>query len=354
MILCHQDEADPAVILRVGQLSLPVVEIRPVPQVAHIAHVAFEHPGGLLHIRQAFIRIESAPFTVFPRPHRMVCRQVFLPRHAAVEECFSVIFFHRRQQAPADQVCPGKAVIMDLTVQHQGIPEKPPRRVPSDLRVRRLAYVQILPVVSASFPADFLVDEHLLFQSPDIRQPQQVLRGIPSPFHVPGYEHPSHMGGELVPRVVVFIRAVQDRRLMVCFQAACDQLRIFRAVISLSVFFPVFPDVHAAVPPHMGDKVKVIYMRLDIGTVDDPVIRASVLHRVCEFSLYELRRILEHGNVVRGLEIVKRYMVVDPILPGIIFFRQRRDPGVMVPLSPSDHLPKPVVRPDLDHIIRQL
>ena len=162
------------------------------------------------------------------------------------------------------------------------------------------------------------------------------------------------MGGELVPRVVVLIGTVQDRRLMVCFQAARDQLRIFRAIIGPAIFFPVFPDVHAAFPPHMGDKVKVIYMGLDIGAVDDPVIRASVLHCVPEFLLYELRRVLEHGDMVRRLEIVERHMVIDPVLPGVVFFRQGGDPGVMVPLPPRDHLPEPVVRPDLDHVIRQI
>ena len=239
-------------------------------------------------------------------------------------------------------------------MEHQGIPEKPPRRVPFDLRVRCLAYVQIRPVVSASFPADLLVDEHLLFQSLDICQPQQILGSILRPLHVPGHEHPSHMGGELIPRVVVLIGTVQDRRFMVCFQAACDQLRIFRAIIGLSVFFPVFPDVHAAVPPHMGDEVKVIYMGLDIGTVDDPVIRAPVLHCVPEFLLYELRRVLEHGDMIRRLEIVERHMVIDPVLPGVVFLRQGGDPGVMVPLPPRDHLPEPVIRPDLDHVIRQI
>ena len=162
------------------------------------------------------------------------------------------------------------------------------------------------------------------------------------------------MGGKLIPRVVVLIRSVQDSRLMVCFQTARDQFCIFNAVISLSILFPVLFNVHAAIPPHMSDKVKIICVRLNVRTVDDPVVTAAMLNCFLKFSLHKLRRILEHGDMIRSLEVIEGYMIVDPILSGIIYFRQRRDPGVMVPLSPRDHLPEPVVRPDLDHIIRQL
>ncbi len=68
MIFHISDQNHFAVILRVGHFSLPLVKIRSVSQISHIAHQAFQAVSCLLHIRQAIIGIKVFPFSVFPGP----------------------------------------------------------------------------------------------------------------------------------------------------------------------------------------------------------------------------------------------------------------------------------------------
>lgn len=96
----------------------------PVPCIAQVTHQALQHPRGLLHIRQAFIGIETMPFPMLPFPHGGIRKPVtFFGLSSQVKGLLPVLF-HRAQKPFRRQVCTGKTEAVQLCLQQHGILKK--------------------------------------------------------------------------------------------------------------------------------------------------------------------------------------------------------------------------------------
>ena len=88
-------------------------------------------------------------------------------------------------------------------------------------------------------------------------------------------------------------------------------------------------------------------MRLDGADVDQPVGVGAAGERLLKFAGEHARIVGAHGEVVGGLQVVKRDVIIHAVEPRLPL-RHGRNAGIEVSVAPVNHAAIAVVRPDLD------
>ncbi len=202
--------------------------------------------------------------------------------------------------------------------------------------------------------AQLLIPQNLSFQSVCRRRPKQ----IPGPLvfipHILGNQHPGHMVGKLLPGMVVFVRSISQSIPGIIFQAVRHRLQMIFPIISADIRSAMLFNIRVPLLPDFRNQIQKIYMWFYIGAVHQPIFRCFAFPGFFQFPPDQFRGIGHHGNMICCLQIIEGHMVVNAVLPRLPCQRQGGNPGIMIFLSPGYHFSKSIVRPYLNHVLRNI
>ena len=187
-----------------------------------------------------------------------------------------------------------------------------------------------------------------------IKKPAQVIRRRGTVFYKLGNQHPGYVVIELVTHAVVFVGAIGHGKLCIVGQALGNIAPMQQPIIGNRVGDALLYRVHGSIPPAAGNQIQQKGVRLDVGTVDKPVIIRTMDQHIGQFLADKLGAVGQHGNVAGSLQIIERCVIIDAVDTIIALLRQGRHAGIGIALPAADHFAITVIRPAFNNIIRQL
>ncbi|MNC07545.1 hypothetical protein D3C75_550980 [compost metagenome] len=94
-------------------------------------------------------------------------------------------------------------------------------------------------------------------------------------------------------------------------------------------------------------------MRPDVSAIQQHILVCTGLERCFHLLFQEGSRTRIHCKMVGSLQIMKRHVIINPVWPQVMRFRERRHTLIQITVPARDHFAISVIRPYLDDIIRK-